>query len=211
MELKFDEQDLIPAIVQDNRTGQVLMVAYMNREALRLTQETGQAWFWSRERQALWRKGETSGNTMQVRIVLVDCDGDAILLSVDPAGPACHTGEQSCFFRSLEGNAASAQAPEPIGPGILHEVFTVILDRQRVRPEGSYVAGLFAAGLDRIAQKVGEEAIEAVLAAKGDSAEALTAEVADLWFHSLVLLAARGLSPEAVWRELARRRKPSSR
>jgi len=179
------DEALIPAIVQDAGTGRVLMLAWMNEEALRLTRETGEAWFWSRSRQTLWRKGETSGNTLAVEELRDDCDGDAILLRVRPAGPACHTGSISCFAPWL---------------------WRTISERRFERPPGSYVVTL----LDDpalAARKVGEEGLEAALAGAGESDERLVEELADLWFHSYALLAARGLDPAAVEDELLRRRR----
>lgn len=213
--IRFDDRGLIPAVLQDAETGEVLMVAWMNRESLRLTQETGEAHFWSRSRQTLWRKGATSGNVMNVREIRVDCDGDTLLVLVEPAGPACHTGERTCFYRSLEGPADSvvkqaaaegAQASLPAAD-IVDELFGVIRDRQRCRPEGSYTASLLDAGENEILKKVGEEAMEVVLAAKDEGDERLVYEVADLAYHLLVLLAARGLEPADVARELAKRRR----
>jgi phosphoribosyl-AMP cyclohydrolase / phosphoribosyl-ATP pyrophosphohydrolase len=176
--------DLIPAIVQDADDGRVLMLAWMNEEALGRTHETGEAWFWSRSRGELWHKGATSGNTLAVVELRDDCDGDAILLRVRPAGPACHTGSLSCFAPWL---------------------WRRVADRARERPEGSYVAGLLADGPAAAARKVGEEGLEAALAGVGESDERLVEELADLWFHSYVLLAARGLDPAAVEDELLRR------
>ena len=178
------QPELRAAIVQDAADGRVLMLAWMDDEALRLTRETGEAHFWSRSRQALWRKGETSGNTLAVEGLREDCDGDAILLRVRPNGPACHTGSESCF-----------------APGL----WRTIAERARTRPEGSYVAALLEDGVAACARKVGEEGLEAALAAVGESDERLVSELADLWFHSYVLLAARGLDPAAVERELERR------
>ena len=175
--------DLTPAIVQDADSGRVLMLAWMDEEALRLTRETGEAWFWSRSRRQLWRKGETSGNTLGVEQLREDCDGDAILLSVRPAGLTCHTGAVSCFAPWL---------------------WRRILARGRERPEGSYVVSL----LDdpaRAARKVGEEGLEAALAGASEPDERLVEELADLWFHSYALLAARGLDPALVEDELRRR------
>jgi len=185
------------------------MVAYMNRESLRRTQETGQAWFWSRERGELWHKGATSGNYMNVKEIRLDCDGDALLLLVEPAGPACHTGKRSCFFYKLADKDDSAEEDErlvPLDAAILQEVFEVILERQRTKPEGSYVAKLLNSGTEAIARKIGEEATETIIAALTESPASLTAEIADLWFHSLILLASRGQMPGDVWRELAQRR-----
>ena len=163
--------ELMPAIVQDATTGRVLMLAWMDAEALRRTRESGEAWFWSRSRQEYWHKGATSGNTLAVVEIRDDCDGDAILLRVDPAGPACHTGAESCFAPWL----------------------------------WRIVAGLLERGIPAVAQKVGEEGVEVALAAVSDSDERLVEELADLWFHSYVLLAARGLDPERVEEELRRR------
>jgi len=176
--------DLIPAIVQDADSGRVLMLAWMNEEALGRTRETGEVWFWSRSRGELWHKGATSGNTLAVVELRDDCDGDAILLRVRPAGPVCHTGSLSCFAPWLWRRVAS---------------------RAKERPEGSYVAGLLADGPAAAARKVGEEGVEAALAGIGESDERLVEELADLWFHSYVLLAARGLDPAAVEDELHRR------
>jgi phosphoribosyl-ATP pyrophosphohydrolase/phosphoribosyl-AMP cyclohydrolase len=176
--------DLRAAIVQDAGTSDVLMLAWMDDEALRLTRETGEAHFFSRSRQQLWHKGEISGNTLAVDELRDDCDGDAILLRVRPAGPACHTGSESCFAPWL---------------------WRVVAERAVTRPEGSYVAGLLDEGVAVCAQKVGEEGVEAAIAGVSEDDERLVAELADLWFHSYVLLAARGLDPAAVERELKRR------
>ena len=176
--------DLRAAIVQDASTGRVLMLAWMDDEALRLTRETGEAHFYSRSRDRLWRKGETSGNTLAVEELRDDCDGDAILLRVRPAGPACHTGSVSCFAPWL---------------------WRRVAERALERPAGSYVAGLLEAGPAAAARKLGEEGLEAALAGASESDERLISELADLWFHSYVLLAARGLDPAAVEDELLRR------
>ena len=178
------QPELRAAIVQDAGTDRVLMLAWMDDEALARTRETGEAWFWSRSRQELWRKGATSGNTLAVEELRDDCDGDAILLRVRPAGPACHTGAVSCFAPWLWRTVASRAAE---------------------RPEGSYVAGLLADGPAAAARKVGEEGVEAALAGAAESDERLVEELADLWFHSYVLLAARGLDPSLVEDELRRR------
>ena len=175
--------ELTPAIVQDAHSNRVLMLAWMDDDALRLTRETGEAHFFSRSRGRLWRKGETSGNTLVVEELRDDCDGDAILLRVRPAGPACHTGSVSCFAPWL---------------------WRRVAERAKTRPEGSYVAGLVADPAVA-ARKVGEEGVETALAGAGESDERVVSELADLWFHSYVLLAARGLDPDAVERELERR------
>jgi phosphoribosyl-ATP pyrophosphohydrolase/phosphoribosyl-AMP cyclohydrolase len=189
--LHFDEQGLIVAVAQDAATGTVLMVAYMDREALSRTAETGDAHFWSRSRQRLWRKGETSGNVLHVERIQADCDGDALLLSVHPGGPACHTGQRSCF---------SAPAM------LLDQLQATIHDRNVSRPAGSYTTQLLEGGRAQILRKVGEEAIEVIVAADHESDDALVREVADLWYHAMVLLEERGLDSIAVWRELANRR-----
>lgn len=176
--------ELQAAIVQDAATGRVLMLAWMDEEALRLTRETGEAHFFSRSRGRLWRKGETSGNVLAVEELREDCDGDAVLLRVRPAGPACHTGSLSCFAPWL---------------------WRRVAERAATRPEGSYVARLVSAGPAAAARKLGEEGVEAALAGASESDERLVSELADLWFHSYVLLAARGLDPAAVEDELARR------
>jgi phosphoribosyl-ATP pyrophosphohydrolase/phosphoribosyl-AMP cyclohydrolase len=176
--------ELRAAIVQDADDGRVLMLAWMDEEALRRTRESGEAWFWSRSRAELWHKGETSGNTLAVVELRDDCDGDAILLRVRPAGPACHTGATSCFAPWL---------------------WRVVAERAKTRPEGSYVTALLEQGVDAAARKVGEEGLEAALAGAGESDNRVVSELADLWFHSYVLLAARGLDPAAVERELQTR------
>jgi phosphoribosyl-ATP pyrophosphohydrolase/phosphoribosyl-AMP cyclohydrolase len=203
MEISWNEDGLVPAVVQDVATREVLMLAYMNREALERTLETGESWFWSRSRAELWHKGSTSGHRQRVVEIRYDCDADALLLGVEPAGPACHTGEQSCFYRHLPaGPAADAILP----PGsVLPRLEAIIHDRKTNTRPGSYTCQLLAAGLHRLAQKVGEEAIEVLLAAQGEADERLSSEVADLVYHLLVLLAARGLTWTDVEAELARR------
>ena len=196
-DLKFDERGLIPAIVQDARTREVLTLAYMNEESLARTIETGQTWFWSRSRNELWHKGETSGNTQNVVALHSDCDKDAIVVLVNPAGPACHTGARSCFD--------STAADEDLGL-LLNSLYELIESRERERPEGSYTTYLFNNGLDKILKKVGEESAETIIAAKNEDGVRLTAEVADLVYHLLVLLVARGVSLDQIRAELASRR-----
>jgi phosphoribosyl-ATP pyrophosphohydrolase/phosphoribosyl-AMP cyclohydrolase len=179
------QPELQAAIVQDARDGRVLMLGWMNDEALRLTRETGEAWFWSRSRQELWHKGATSGNVLSVVEIRDDCDGDALVIRVDPAGPACHTGSTSCFAPAL---------------------WRTVVERVRDRPEGSYVASLADAGVARAAQKVGEEGLEVALAAVADEGR-LVEEAADLVFHLYVLLAVAGVDIAAVDDELAQRAK----
>ena len=222
----FNQQGLIPAVLQHAETGEVLMMAWMNQEALRLTLETGQAHFWSRSRETLWHKGATSGSFMNVRDIRIDCDGDTLLVQVEPEGPACHTGEPSCFYRRLPSDPSSGpvvadkadretgtlSAP-PAGPPadeteeILDELFAVILHRRDHRPAGSYTAELFDAGEDEILKKVGEEAMELVLAAKGQGDGRVVSEAADLVYHLLVLLASRRLRLSDVGQELKHRRR----
>jgi phosphoribosyl-ATP pyrophosphohydrolase/phosphoribosyl-AMP cyclohydrolase len=202
-EIRWDTRGLVPAIVQDAHTGQVLMLAYVNQESLERTLETGESWFWSRSRGELWRKGATSGNTQRVVEIRYDCDADALLLRVEPAGPACHTGRQSCFYRRLPDQTEVEEAP-PSG-GVLAHLEAVIQDRRANPRPGSYTCQLLDAGLPRILKKVGEEAIEVVVAAQNESDERLVGELADLAYHALVLLAARGLSWADVETELARR------
>ncbi|HHY93145.1 MAG TPA: bifunctional phosphoribosyl-AMP cyclohydrolase/phosphoribosyl-ATP diphosphatase HisIE [Firmicutes bacterium] len=199
-EVRWDAQGLVPAVVQDAATGQVLMLAYMNREALERTLTSGRTWFYSRSRQALWPKGETSGNVQTVRAVLLDCDGDAVLVKVDQTGAACHTGERSCFFRRLSAGDA------PLGPEVLSELWAVFQDRARRPRQESYVSRLLTQGVDRILKKVGEEAGEVIIAAKNADRNELTWELADLLFHSLLLTFAGGLTPADILAELARRR-----
>lgn len=204
MKVKLNPQGLVPAIVQDSKTGEVLMLAYMDEEALQRTQKESEAWFYSRSRDQLWHKGKTSGNYVKVQSIILDCDCDAVLLKAEPTGPVCHTGNPSCFFQALEQEPEFTR--ESAAP-ILEELWATIQDRKARRPQGSYVGKLLEEGPDRIAQKVIEEAGEAAIAgAKGDR-EALVREAADLWFHSLVLLAALDLEPQDVWRELKGRRK----
>jgi phosphoribosyl-ATP pyrophosphohydrolase/phosphoribosyl-AMP cyclohydrolase len=197
-ELKFDDRGLIPAIVQDARTRQVLTLAYMNRESLTKTIETKETWFWSRSRARLWHKGETSGFTQLVVEVQVDCDGDALTVLVAPNGPACHTGAQSCFHNELDGTGAIANVDVVQLGEVLDDLYTVIESRKRERPEGSYTTYLFDQGLDKILKKVGEETAETIIAAKNDDLSDLANESADLLYHLLVLFVARGLSLNEV-------------
>ena len=197
--LKYDADGLIPAVVQDARTREVLTVAYMNKEALQLTLERSETYFWSRSRQQLWRKGETSGNSQKVVKVSLDCDQDAVLVEVDPRGPACHTGSYSCF------------GVEPEVEGILQELYAVIEQRKEQRPEGSYTTYLFNSGLDKILKKVGEEATETIVAAKNVETGRLVAETGDLLYHLLVLLVERGIPLEDITRELKERRVATKR
>lgn len=207
-EIRWDERGLVPAIVQDAATKDVLMMAYMNEESLRLTAEKGETVFWSRSRGELWHKGATSGNTQKVVNLRIDCDGDTLLVEVVPNGPACHTGEQSCFYR---GTNEAASAPEGAHRfAILETLERVIAERERELPEGAYTTYLFDKGVDKILKKVGEEAAEVIIAAKNRSAEELRYEASDLIFHLLVLLQEQKLPLDEVLKELARRHQPKS-
>jgi len=217
VQLKWGPDGLIPAVAQDARTGQVLMQAYMSEESLLRTLETGTAWYWSRSRQALWNKGETSGHVQQVLEIRTDCDGDSLLLLVEQTGAACHEGTYSCFTRRVEGSAAALidTAFWPITPGkeptydmgsILRELTAVLLERRQNPDAESYTSRLFTKGSDAYCKKIGEEATEVVLAVKNRDRENLAFEVADLWFHTLVALVDQGLDPQAVAAQLASRR-----
>ena len=206
MKIKLNEQGLLPAIAQDANTGEVLMMGYMNPGSLKRTVEGVQVWFYSRSREDLWHKGEMSGNYLNLKEAYLDCDADTILLKVDPDGPAGHTGEVSCFFIKLEGLPEEYEMTES-GPSVLGEVFALIKDRQQEMPENSYTTSLFKEGVARIAQKVVEEAGETAIAAAINDTESLPGEVADLLYHTLVLLAATGVQPEAVYEKLRERRK----
>ena len=205
LELQLDKDGLVPAIAQDADTGQVLMLGYVSPGSLRRTLEGGTAEFYSRSREDLWHKGEVSGNFLHVQSIAADCDGDTLLLAVKPDGPACHTGNTSCFFTAVEELPDSFRRQER-GSGILEDLFAVVRERQKEMPEGSYTATLLGAGPARVAQKVVEEAGETAIAAAQGQSEQLAGEVADLFYHTLVLLAASGLTPEKVWAELRRRR-----
>jgi phosphoribosyl-ATP pyrophosphohydrolase/phosphoribosyl-AMP cyclohydrolase len=203
-ELKWDAQGLIPAVAQETVTGEVLMVAWMDHLALAKTLETGLAHYWSRSRRALWRKGEASGHDQHVDGVYADCDGDTLLVQVHQEGVACHTGARTCFFTRLEGGEAPALSGA--GPAMLEVLERVLQSRKVERPEGSYTAGLFARGETQICRKIGEEATEVVTAALGGEGDPrVISEVADLWFHTMVLLASRGIPLRRVFEELAAR------
>jgi phosphoribosyl-ATP pyrophosphohydrolase/phosphoribosyl-AMP cyclohydrolase len=203
IDIKWNEQGLVPAIIQDANTGQVLMLAYMNAESLQRTLETGQTWFWSRSRRELWNKGATSGNTQRVVEIRADCDADTLLVRVEPAGPACHTGQQSCFYRRLP-DGAEVGAP-PASGGVLAHLEAVVQDRKAHPQPSSYTCQLLEAGLPRILKKVGEEAVEVLIAAQSEGDQRLVSELADLTYHALVLLAASDLAWADVEEELARR------
>ncbi|SMF92509.1 phosphoribosyl-ATP pyrophosphatase /phosphoribosyl-AMP cyclohydrolase [Paenibacillus uliginis N3/975] len=209
--IRWDEAGLVPSIVQDSTTKQVLMMAYMNRESLRLTLESGEAWFWSRSRQELWHKGATSGNIQSVVSVAYDCDGDTLLVQVNPKGPACHTGENTCFYNEItvEGQpSVSGQEDTPALSdrfAVLAELEEIIAKREVERPEGAYTTYLFDKGVDKILKKVGEEASETIIAAKNRDNDELRLEVSDLIYHLLVLLQERKLPLDDILDELSRR------
>ncbi|HEY7363585.1 MAG TPA: bifunctional phosphoribosyl-AMP cyclohydrolase/phosphoribosyl-ATP diphosphatase HisIE [Methylomirabilota bacterium] len=197
-DLKFDDRGLIPAVVQEADTGEVLMVAWMDRRALEATLATGLTHFWSRSRQQSWRKGETSGHTQHVRALYTDCDADTLLVQVHQEGVACHTGNRTCFFTALREGPQAAN--------MLERLERVVESRKATPQAGSYVSGLLAKGEATIARKIGEEASEVITAALGGEGDRrVVEEVADLWFHTLVLLGARGLRLREVLEELARR------
>ena len=205
--LAFAPDGLIPAVVQEAETGEVLMVAWMNEEALGKTLATRRAHFWSRSRQTLWQKGETSGHGQHVDAVYADCDRDTLLVLVHQEGVACHTGSRTCFFTRLDEPGGGPTSWEG-GAGILEVVERVIQSRKAAPREGSYVSRLLAGGDAGILKKIGEEAAEVVVAAATEPPPRLVAEVADLWFHTLVLLGARGIPARQVFGELASRHRP---
>jgi phosphoribosyl-ATP pyrophosphohydrolase/phosphoribosyl-AMP cyclohydrolase len=209
--MRLDELDfsksaaeaLLPVIVQHQHSGEVLMVGFANREAVQKTLDTGHAWFFSRSRQRLWKKGETSGHYLDLKGLRVDCDADALIYLCEPHGPTCHTGAPSCFFNTLDEIPRGETSGEASA-----ELFETIRQRQQNGdPASSYVARLLSEGVDRIARKIGEEATEVVIAAKNADREELAHEIADLWFHTYLLLAQQGMTPDDVWEELRSRRR----
>jgi len=204
--IKFDEDGLIPAIIQDWNNDCVLMLAFMNQEALSRTLQTGYTHFWSRSRNSLWFKGETSGNTQKVKEIFYDCDGDALLIKVEQKGSACHTGQRSCFFNNLIGYppSKSDDAKRNLS-SIMNEIYDVILDRRHNPRENSYVSSLFREGLNKILKKIGEEAAEVMLSGREGIEEHIIHEIADLFFHCLVLLGFYQISPDRIYEELRRR------
>ncbi len=203
---------MIPAIVQDYDTGEVLMLAYMDQESLKKSLEEGYTWFWSRSRKKLWKKGETSGNTQKIREIRYDCDNDSILVRVEQKGNACHTGSRSCFYRKLEDPEADIDFKKDMdssleGQSIIDELYGVIKERIREKKDGSYTYLLHKKGLDEILKKVGEEAIEVLLAAKHQEKNDIIYEAGDLLYHLLVLLAEKDIEPGRLFEELRSRRK----
>ena len=204
--LVFNEDGLIPAVIQDWRDGTVLMVGYMNQQAITHTISTKFVHFWSRSRRTLWKKGELSGHVLMVKDLLIDCDRDTILVKAEPAGPTCHTGSRTCFFSRLdEKGAAMPSSSDDAAGGILERIYQTILDRKAAPQPGSYVSKLLEGGADRILKKVAEEAGEVMLAAKNNNRAEITYEAADLLFHVLLVLGYHGITINDVWAELAGR------
>ena len=199
--IRYNDQGLVPAIAQDYLDGTVLMMAWMSRESLGKTLETGETWYWSRSRQELWHKGATSGHIQRVKAIRYDCDSDALLVTVEQMGDiACHTGERSCFHQMDQQKVAPPA-------DMLSEVFAVIRDRRDHPSESSYTSKLLAGGDNQILKKIGEESAEVVMACKDDNSDAIAGEVADLFYHSLVALAYHGVELRDVYRKLAERRR----
>ncbi|MBG9800472.1 bifunctional phosphoribosyl-AMP cyclohydrolase/phosphoribosyl-ATP diphosphatase HisIE [Brevibacillus laterosporus] len=205
--LRFDDQGLLPVVIQDASTKEVLTLAYMNKEALEKTYETNETWLWSRSRQELWNKGATSGNRQKVISIFEDCDGDALLLKVLPVGPACHTGSYSCFSQEKEVGQIFESSSKNNHFFILGELEALIATRQKEMPVGAYTTYLFEKGIDKILKKVGEEAAEVLIAAKNRNQDELRYEMADLLYHLFVLLREQDLPLEQVLLELQRRTK----
>lgn len=203
--LKFDASGLIPAVVQNIETNEVLMVSYMNADTIKQTLETGRATFWSRSRQEVWVKGDTSGNYMYVKEVRVDCDCDCLVVLVNPAGPACHTGNRSCFFRKIEDGKLVEDAKEQTKTDVFAREQAVVMDRKEHPEEGSYTNYLFDKGEDKILKKVGEEAAEVVIAGKNRDKDEISYETADLIYHLTVMLVDNGMTWEDIYKEMERR------
>ena len=209
-DLAFDERGLIPAIVQDAENHQLLMMAYMNSDSLQRTMATGETWFWSRSRQQLWHKGETSGHTQRVVDMRIDCDGDAILLFVERQGPACHTGKDSCFHNRLEVESSATIVNDGRASahfdGALDDLYALLASRYHERPKGSYTTLLFDEGIEKILAKLDEESQETIVAGREETNQRLIEETSDLLYHLLVLLVQRGVTLPEIRAELARRR-----
>ena len=205
--LKFDRQGLIPAVIQDWRDGSLLMLAYMNPESIQLTLEKKSVHFWSRWRNRIWEKGETSGNKLILKDVFVDCDGDTLLVKAEPLGPTCHTNEKTCFFMRLheDGSVDGIKTVDGFTGSILDKLYLTIQDRKAHPSAESYTSTLLTGGVDQVLKKVVEEAGEVALAAKGGRKEEIIGETADLLFHTLVALGYHDVTPEEVYRELAGR------
>ncbi|RED57513.1 bifunctional phosphoribosyl-AMP cyclohydrolase/phosphoribosyl-ATP diphosphatase HisIE [Cohnella phaseoli] len=208
-EIKWNADGLVPTVVQDALSKEVLMLAYMNEESLQKSLESGQTWFWSRSRGELWNKGATSGHTQQIESLHYDCDGDTLLVKVRQNGPACHTGAYSCFYREGTAHASEAAAQQEDRFGPLSRLEATIAQRDAERPEGAYTTYLFEKGVDKILKKVGEETAEVIIAAKNRDGDELRCESADLIFHLMVLLREQGIPFDDVLKELEfRHRKP---
>lgn len=209
-QIKWDAAGLIPTVVQDDQSKEVLMLAYMNEESLKLSIESGVTWYWSRSRSELWNKGATSGHTQRIVSMSYDCDGDTLLLRVEQQGPACHTGRYSCFYNAIEvqgASTATAETPQPAAErfAMLGHLESVIAQRDAERPDGAYTTYLFEKGVDKILKKIGEEASEVIIAAKNQDNDELRSEASDLIFHLMVLLRERKLPLDDVMRELSGR------
>jgi phosphoribosyl-ATP pyrophosphohydrolase/phosphoribosyl-AMP cyclohydrolase len=204
-QIKFNENGLVPVIVQDVSSGQVLMLAYANKDAIQKTIDSGKSHFWSRSREKLWMKGEESGNVQDIKELYYDCDIDTILYLVQQTGAACHTGERTCFYRSLDGDKEAPTFGSSDSSKTLDEVYEVILDRKLNPKDGSYVSGLFEKGLDKILKKIGEEAGETIIGAKNGDKKEIIYETADLWFHSMIVLSYFEITPNDIYDELGRR------
>ena len=207
-EIKVDFEKnggLVPVIVQDVKSNEVLMLAYMNEEALQKTMETGYAHYFSRSRNKLWKKGESSGNTQEVEDILIDCDNDTILLKVKQNGPACHTGRKSCFFTNLKTNEITMDKEEEIEYNFIDKLYHTLLERKSANPETSYVSSLFHKGENSFLKKIAEEAAEFCFAVKDNDKKEIIYEAADLAFHTLIALAYKNIHPEAILEELKRR------
>ena len=211
--IKFDEKGLVPAVIQQAEAGTVLMLAYMNKESLQKTVETGVTWFYSRSRRGLWQKGETSGHVQKVQDIYYDCDADTLLVKVEQTGAACHEGTLSCFSRKLGEGIQGEKLVEPSTvygeslSGVLHELYHIINDRKINPKEGSYTTYLFEKGQDKILKKVGEEAAETIIDSKNNDKNELISEMSDLWYHCLVLLANHDVTPSELMAELQKRKK----
>jgi len=203
--IKLNQNGMIPAIVQDHTTGDVLMMGWMTPESLERSVDSGEVWFYSRSRNELWKKGETSGNFIKLISIVTDCDSDVLLIKGAPSGPVCHKGEQSCFHSESISNVSEIER-EHVGPGILQELYSVIQARKESKSTNSYTVDLLDQGVERIGQKVVEEAGETAIAAAVGKYDRLPEEVADLLYHTLVLIAASGINLNSVWDTLASRR-----
>lgn len=205
-EFKLNEQGLIPVVAQDYRTNEVLMVAYMNEEAYTKTLETKKATYYSRSRNELWIKGETSGHYQNVKSILIDCDNDTLVLKIEQVGAACHTGEFSCFYREIMTADDITSVVDKVDSKVMDEVYQVVLDRQKNPKEGSYTNYLLEKGIDKILKKVGEETAEVIIGAKNEGSDEIIYEISDLLYHLTVLLVEKGATWEEIYKELGKRR-----